>query len=239
MLLTGDIGGTKTDLALFSPEAGARAPLAQAEYRSANYPSLEAMVRAFLAQANQSVESACFDVAGPVINGRARLTNMSWTLDEATLQEELRLAEVHLLNDLQATAYAVPLLQSGDLHSLNAGAPMAGASMPLCTVARVRRPARRDTRHDEQTADEGHDVGSGVQVATGGCRPEDEPEQAGGQDCADIPEGLERPPCHACFVNGSILVEGRLQAEVVEPVGDPEDGADRHEYDQRCGCAEE
>ncbi|HLH73211.1 MAG TPA: glucokinase, partial [Chloroflexota bacterium] len=70
MLLAGDIGGTKTDLAVFSVEAGPRKPLAQAEFPSRTYPSLEAIVREFLVQVGVPIDRACFDVAGPVIAGR-------------------------------------------------------------------------------------------------------------------------------------------------------------------------
>jgi len=65
MLIAGDIGGTKTDLAIFSSEAGPHSPLEQAKTHSADYPSLQAMVEEFLAKANKPVDRACFAVAGP------------------------------------------------------------------------------------------------------------------------------------------------------------------------------
>ena len=83
MLLAGDIGGTKTDLAIFSHEAGPHAPLVQTQVRSADYPSLQALAAEFLKRADMAVEQACFDVAGPVINGRAKITNLPWVIDEA------------------------------------------------------------------------------------------------------------------------------------------------------------
>jgi len=70
MLIAGDIGGTKTDLAIYSAESGADVPLAQTEVHSADYPSLQAMVAEFLAQARLSVDVASFDVAGPVATAR-------------------------------------------------------------------------------------------------------------------------------------------------------------------------
>src|SRR5262249_39799319 len=78
MLIAGDIGGTKTDLGIYSIEAGPHAPLAQTEVKSADYPSLQAMVREFLAQAKMPVTTACFDVAGPVIDGSVKTTNLPW-----------------------------------------------------------------------------------------------------------------------------------------------------------------
>ena len=124
MLLAGDVGGTKTDLAIFSNEAGPHAPLAGAEVRSADYPSLQALVREFLTKSPMSVDRACFAVAGPVIDGRAKTTNLPWVMDEVSLAKELNLRSVHLMNDLEAIAEAVPILREGDVRTLNAGRPV-------------------------------------------------------------------------------------------------------------------
>jgi glucokinase len=123
MLLAGDIGGTKTLLGLYKPGSGARQAIAQAEFHSADYSGLEEMVRDFLKQTNQTAAYACFDVAGPVIRGRAQLTNLPWSLEEEPLGRALGLKKVALLNDLKAIAYAVPHLQAGDLHTIQAGRP--------------------------------------------------------------------------------------------------------------------
>src|SRR5919205_224523 len=124
MLLAGDIGGTKTDLAVFSTEKGPRAPLAQARFHSADYPGLEPMAREFLAQVKLPVSQACFGVAGPVVGGRARLTNLPWLLEETALREALNLQAARLLNDLEAIANAVPHLLPTDLHTLSTGVPV-------------------------------------------------------------------------------------------------------------------
>lgn len=131
MLLAGDIGGTKTDLAVFSPEKGPRVPIVQREFRSALYPSLTAMVREFLAQVTEPVDRACFAVAGPVIGGSARITNLPWILDEAELARELGLTAVHLVNDLEALARAIPVLQPEDLLILNRGKPVTGGALAV------------------------------------------------------------------------------------------------------------
>jgi glucokinase len=123
MLLAGDIGGTKTLLGLYTPASGARQPIAEMEFHSANYPGLEEMVREFLQQTNQEATYGCFDVAGPVIRGRAHLTNLPWSLAEEPLGRDLGLKKVVLLNDLKANAYAVPHLQAADLHTINPGKP--------------------------------------------------------------------------------------------------------------------
>jgi glucokinase len=118
MLLAGDIGGTKTHLALFSPAGG---PVSQVEatFKSADYPSLEAVAAEFLAEVNVPVESAAFGVAGPVFQGQATVTNLPWVISEATLQQALGLQKAKLLNDLEATAYGVPHLAPADLFTLN------------------------------------------------------------------------------------------------------------------------
>jgi glucokinase len=124
MLIAGDIGGTKTDLAIYSTESGPHAPLAEVELHSSDYPSLPAMVTAFLARTRMPVDVASFDVAGPVIDGHAKTTNLPWVMDEESLKAELRLKSVHLMNDLEAVARAVPVLRSKDLITLNQGQPV-------------------------------------------------------------------------------------------------------------------
>ncbi len=131
MLLAGDIGGTKTRLAVFSPEAGLRAPLAEKTFPSASYPGLEALASEFLAQVSLPVERASFGVAGPVVAGQATITNLPWVMDERQLQEALNLSSVRLLNDLEAVAQAVPLLEATDLHTLNEGQPAPGGAMAV------------------------------------------------------------------------------------------------------------
>jgi len=126
MLIAGDIGGTKTDLAIFSVEAGPHTPLAQETVHSASYPSLQAMVKEFLAKVNMPVDRACFDVAGPVIDGRVKATNLPWVVEQSTLAKELDLniQAVHLMNDLEAIARAVPILRPSDVRTLNPGRPV-------------------------------------------------------------------------------------------------------------------
>lgn len=118
MLLAGDIGGTKTNLALYDPATGLT-PTAQQTFKSARYPSLKAVVADFLADVGLPVDRAVFGVAGPVVGGRASATNLPWRIDEAALREALGLEGVRLLNDLEATAYGVPHLSPGDLFPLN------------------------------------------------------------------------------------------------------------------------
>jgi glucokinase len=121
ILIAGDIGGTKTDLAIYSLESGPHAPLAERQVHSADYPSLQAMVSEVLAQLKTPVDVASFDVAGPVINGRAKITNLPWVMDEDSLTSYLGLRAVHLMNDLEAVARAVPVLRASDVITINEG----------------------------------------------------------------------------------------------------------------------
>jgi len=90
---------------------------------SADYPSLQAIVKEFLAKSNKPVDRACFAVAGPVIGGRVKTTNLPWLIEESSLAKELNLnvKAVRLINDLEAIARAVPILRPSDVVTINAG----------------------------------------------------------------------------------------------------------------------
>jgi glucokinase len=125
MLIAGDIGGRKADLAIYSTESGPHAPLAKVEVHSSDWPNLQAIVVEFLSQTKIPVETASFDVAPPVIDGHVKTTtNLPWIMDENSLKAELRLKSVHLMNDLEAVARGVPGLRSNDLITLSQGDPI-------------------------------------------------------------------------------------------------------------------
>jgi glucokinase len=125
MLLVGDIGATHARLALISPEHGLTRPFREANLPSRRHDRLEALVREFLKPAPPvPVERAVFAVAGPVVHGRAELTNLGWVVDETQLVATLGIPVVRLLNDLVALAYAVPRLPSDALRTLQRGDPV-------------------------------------------------------------------------------------------------------------------
>jgi glucokinase len=130
-LLAADIGGTKTDLGVYALGSGPRAPLATGRLPSTDYDGIVPLARAFLDAHGLAVDYACFDVAGPVVNGRARLTNLPWVLEEAALARSLGAKAAWLLNDLVATAAAVPHLDTADVVTLNAGKPVAGGTIAV------------------------------------------------------------------------------------------------------------
>ena len=133
MLIAGDIGGTTTRLALVSPEIGPRKFVAEQEFHSADHKALQQVVEAFLVKTGGHATSACFCVAGPVIAGRAHLTNLPWDLEETPLCSGLKLQRVTLLNDLQAIARAVPHLQPEETAVINAGKAVEHA--PIAVLA--------------------------------------------------------------------------------------------------------
>jgi len=134
MLLAGDIGGTNTRLGLFEAASPRPAPAEVRTYPTGDFPTLESMLAAFLADVGESpasIEGAAFGVAGPVVHGRAALTNAAWEIDARSVADSLELPFVRLLNDLLAMAHAVPVLAAGELRTLQAGTANADGNVSL------------------------------------------------------------------------------------------------------------
>ena len=124
MLLAGDIGGTKTILALYEEGSDPNAPACGQTYPSSRYESLEAVVREFLETrkaGHPQVERAVFGVAGPVVAGRATLPNLPWVIEEKNLKGEFCLQDVAMINDLEAIGHAVTVLADSDLVTIKPG----------------------------------------------------------------------------------------------------------------------
>lgn len=129
MILAGDIGGTKSNLALFV-EDDLRTPIVERTFRSKDYGGLEDLVREFL-NGNTSdqqpvtgdpIKAACFGIAGPVVGDRCETPNLPWVITTQGLSQALGLETVKLINDLEATGYGVSLLRGEELFTLNEGA---------------------------------------------------------------------------------------------------------------------
>lgn len=119
MILAGDIGATKTYLGLFTKDLTS---VAEAEYVSREYASLEELIRYFLKQKKiepATITAACMGVAGPVVEGRCELTNINWTITVDGLRQLFNGAPAALLNDLEVIGYGVPRLSKEELLSLN------------------------------------------------------------------------------------------------------------------------
>src|SRR3954452_10531165 len=129
MILAGDIGGTHTRLALFDGDP--HEPAALTIYPSRKHAGLEEIVAAFLAEHPADLEGACFDVAGPVSNGRVKTTNLPWIVDARQVADAIGLRSVELVNDLAATAYGIAELTTADLETLNSGDPSIGGNLAV------------------------------------------------------------------------------------------------------------
>lgn len=152
LVLAADVGGTKTNLALVAVTARGTIgdAAATATYRSADFPSLEAMIDAFRGEHAASipgpVEAATIGFAGPIAGGRGEGSNVPWSVDAASLARHLGLPRVGLVNDLVATGYGVTVLHAEQLAPLltgtaasdaNAAVIAAGTGLGEAILARV------------------------------------------------------------------------------------------------------
>ncbi len=130
-ILAGDIGGTKTHLALYKIEAGGPRTLATTTYPSQNVTGLEEMISDFIQHHKVPVVAACFGIACLVVDGACTPTNLSWSVSEESLYRKFGWQKVQILNDLATTAIAAPRLDSADLATLNPGQPKIDGHMAL------------------------------------------------------------------------------------------------------------
>jgi len=122
LLLAGDVGGTKTALAIFEARAPGPRLVREAVFSSAEFESLEAAVARFVrAGPSVRIAAACFGVAGPVVDGRCVTTNLPWQVDERRLAKGIPVPLVRLLNDLEAAAHGVLTLPPRDLDRIQRG----------------------------------------------------------------------------------------------------------------------
>jgi glucokinase len=134
MVLAGDIGGTKTLLGLFDPSGARPQAGASRSFTTLEYPNLGAIIDEFLAALPidaRKIRAACFGVAGPVIDNTARLTNVPWQIDADVLARRFGFARAVLLNDLQAMAYGVPVLEGPEVLVLQEGAAVSSGNIGL------------------------------------------------------------------------------------------------------------
>ncbi len=122
MILAGDVGGTKVHLALFENVSGNLNLIKQGRFLTRDHSGLEPVLEQFLID-TPSLTHVCLGVAGPIENRRARLTNLSWTIDSDPLKEFLQVSEVTLINDLSALASSLPFLNENDLECIQQGEP--------------------------------------------------------------------------------------------------------------------
>ena len=127
MILAGDVGGTKVHLALYNFVGGRLGLVREHKFPSSEYASLDEVVKAFQAQVGEKEEivAACFGCPGPVRDGRLKLTNLPWTLDERELEKSVGIEHIFLINDLEANGYGIPELAPDKIFTLHEGDPAA------------------------------------------------------------------------------------------------------------------
>ena len=132
MILAGDVGGTKTNLALFESLGGGRVgpPKSAESIRSAAFPALEALLLDYRSRHAGAIEAACFGVAGAVVDGRVISSNLPWPVEARSLERTLGLGRVALINDLVATGYGVEGLDPKDLAIVQRGGARMERSLP-------------------------------------------------------------------------------------------------------------
>ncbi len=131
MILAGDVGGTKCNLALYDVRGEEYQQIAKCRYESRKFSTFDAIITKFLSDIPSltkkadagKIEAAGLGVAGPVIDHRVKATNLPWTVDGAALATQLATRHVVLLNDLEATAYSLALLGPSEISTLNRGVP--------------------------------------------------------------------------------------------------------------------
>jgi glucokinase len=139
VILAGDIGGTKCNLALYEIRGKSHRKIIDQRYESREFPTFDEMISRFLLETRSEtkaagkhyIEAAGFGVAGPVIDHRVKATNLPWIVDRATLAKQLGTPHVVLLNDLEATAHSLALMAPSELSTLNQGTPSPQSTQAL------------------------------------------------------------------------------------------------------------
>jgi len=134
MILAGDIGGTNSRLAAFETEGSRLQCVVEKVYPSKEHNGLPEIVADFVKTEGIPAQSACFGVAGPVRGGRSKISNLPWVIDSHELATQLRLRTVGLINDLEALAYGLEMLESKDLVTISEGATDADGNMAVISA---------------------------------------------------------------------------------------------------------
>ena len=122
LVLAGDVGGTKTNVALFSVHGERLRPEWTQSFASKRYSGLVPVLQEFLAAGSaHSIDAACFGIAGPVVDGKVKTPNLPWMIDSGELRRALKLDSLALLNDLEAAAYGIFTLEDDEFCLLNQG----------------------------------------------------------------------------------------------------------------------
>ena len=157
LVLAGDIGGTKTNLGLYSVHGDKLRSESQHTFSSKTYSGLVPVLKDFLAGTHHAIDSACFGIAGPVVDGKVKTPNLPWVVDTAESRQALKLDSVTLLNDLEAGAYGILTLEDDDFYTLNEGTRRKSGNKALIAAGTGLGQAilYDDGRHFQPLASEG------------------------------------------------------------------------------------
>ena len=122
IILAGDIGGTKTNMAFFEIQNGKLVATVEEQYVSRDYASFDDLAKRFLREHPRQADYACLGVAGPCRHGRCKAMNLPWVVDAKKLRIELNVPSVIVINDLEATAYSIAVLPPEDFAVIQPGA---------------------------------------------------------------------------------------------------------------------
>jgi glucokinase len=131
IVLAADVGGTKTNMALFKVKDAQFTILNEKSYHTKDYTSFIEMVRSFHSNKLIKIDSICLGVAGPVFEGKVQGTNFPWYIDGQEISKELRIASVFIINDMEANAYGLATLQEKDFEITHKGSHLPGNAVIL------------------------------------------------------------------------------------------------------------
>lgn len=131
-ILAGDIGGTNTRLIISEYNDNNETVIAENNYPSNHYTSLEQVIACFLTDFNitQKIDIACFAVAGPVVSGKSKVTNLPWSISEEQLEKVLNIPRVKLINDFMAVALGISKLEDKDILLIQQGSDLGVKTQP-------------------------------------------------------------------------------------------------------------
>lgn len=121
IVLAADVGATKTNLALFKIKGNHIDLLHEAQFKSNDYKNMIELTAVFIRDIHPLPDSICYGVAGPVLNGHAKLSNLDWEIDSGELSDHFKIKNVYLINDLEATAYGLAMLNEKDVAIIHKG----------------------------------------------------------------------------------------------------------------------
>ena len=123
LILAGDIGATKTNLGIFELDRGILKSKKVSSFPSADYKDLKSILKEFMKDLHADLDVACFGIAGPINKGICKATNLPWVINQSVLKRFLKIKEVSLINDMQATANGIRVLPKKSFALLNPGKP--------------------------------------------------------------------------------------------------------------------